>query len=85
MRERQFDFDATRDGGAVRTGKLKQFFPQAFGVGDVSEVGEALLALAKLLEQCIHDCLRRGRYPKQCPRHVCRDRNHCGVTRFDDQ
>ena len=76
MRERQFDLDASRDHGAVRTGKLQQFRPQPFSVRDVSELGEALLAFAKLLEQCIHDQLRRSWDVKQRPFCVGRDADH---------
>ena len=50
---------------------------------DVAELGEALLALMELLDQFIDDQLRRGRYLKQRPLYLRRDRNHCRVGERD--
>jgi hypothetical protein len=82
--ERQFDFDTTIDRGAVRTGELQEFRPQSFSVCDVPKLGEALLALAKLIEQSVDDYLGRGRDLKQRSFDVCSDRDHGGVGEGDE-
>jgi hypothetical protein len=84
VRERQFDFDTTIDRGAVRTGELQEFRPQSFSVPDVPKLGEALLALAKLIEQGVDDYLGRGWDLKQRSFDVCSDRDHGGVGERDE-
>jgi len=84
VRERQRDLDAAVDCGAVRLRELQQLRPKPLGVRDISELSEALLALAKLLEQRIDDYLRRGRNLKQRSLHLGGDRDHDGVSERDE-
>src|SRR5438876_1524417 len=51
VRKRQLDADPPVDHGPVRPGQLPELRTEAFRMGDVRELGQALVALAKLGEQ----------------------------------